>query len=103
MPWVRMSLMQPRRDRAAEVQQLLTELADYFAEQPGFIEGYTLQAKDGLVGRVTVWDSESAADHSAQTTHVMAIRSRLNPDVKEGSHQEHAFEGERFVPMTDKS
>jgi heme-degrading monooxygenase HmoA len=103
MPWVRMSLMQPKNGRTAEVQQLLGELADYFAEQDGFIEGYTLQAKDGLVGRVTVWDSESAADHSAQTDHVLAIRSRLNPAVEEGSHQEHAFEGDRFVRITDKS
>lgn len=101
MPYVRVSLMQPKAGRVAEVYAILSELAEYFAEQPGFIEGYKLQSKDGLVGRITVWESEAAADHSAQTTHVLSLRARLNPDVEEGSHEEHAFEGTRFAPMTD--
>ena len=103
MPWVRMSLMKPKTGRGAEVDQLLTELADYFAEQDGFLEGYLLRAKDGLVGRVTVWETEASADHSAQSNHVMSVRSRLNPDVEEGSHEEHAFEGMHFARMTEKS
>ena len=65
---------------------------------PGFIEGYRLQSNDSLVGRVTVWETEASADHTAQSTHVLALRSRLNPDVEAGSHQEHAFEGTRFAP-----
>ena len=103
MPWVRMSLMKPKAGRQAEVDQLLTELADFFAEQDGFLEGYILHAKDGLVGRVTIWETEASADHSAQSTHVLAVRSRLNPDVEEGSHEEHAFEGTYFGRMSDKS
>ena len=59
MPWVRVSLMKPKAGRQAEVDQLLTELADYFAEQDGFVEGYILHAKDGLVGRVTIWETEA--------------------------------------------
>lgn len=98
MPYVRVSLMQPKSGRQAEVTRLLGELADYFAQQPGFIEGYKLVSKDGLVGRVTVWDAEVAADQAAQTTHVLAVRSRLGADIEEGSHEEHAFEGERFTP-----
>ena len=103
MPWVRVSLMKPKAGRQAEVDQLLTELADYFAEQDGFVEGYILHAKDGLVGRVTIWETEASADHSAQSNHVLAVRSRLNPDVEDGSHEEHAFEGTHFARMTDKS
>ena len=103
MPWVRMSLMKPKAGRQAEVDQLMTELADYFAEQDGFLEGYVLHAKDGLVGRVTIWETEASADHSAQSNHVLAVRSRLNPDVEDGSHEERAFEGTYFAKMTDKS
>lgn len=103
MPYVRVSLMQPRSGHTDEVAEILKELADFFAEQAGFIEGYQLHSKDGLVGRVTVWESETAAEHSAQSNHVLALRSRLNPVVEEGSHEEHAFDGTRFVPMTSSS
>ncbi len=100
MPYVRVSLMQPKAGRHAQVSELAGELAEFFAKQPGFVEGYALHSTDALVGRVTVWDSEAAADAAAQSTHVLAVRSRLNNDVENGSHQEHAFEGTRFTPMT---
>lgn len=98
MPYVRVSLMQPKPGRHEEVGKLLAELAEFFAGQQGFVEGYRLHSKDELVGRVTVWDSEASADHAAQETHVLAIRSRLSADIEEGSHEEHAFEGTRFAP-----
>ncbi len=98
MSYVRVSLMQPRSGRLAEVKALLDELVGFFATQPGFIEGYGLYSTDALVGRVTVWDSEDSAEAAAQSTHVLALRSRLNTDVEEGSHQEHAFTGTRFAP-----
>ncbi len=100
MAYVRISLMQSKPGRQAEVKQLMDELADFFAKQPGFVDGYGLHSSDALVGRVTVWDSESAADAAAQSNHVLAVRSRLNTDVLDGSHQEHAFEGTRFAPAT---
>ena len=100
MSYVRVSLMQPRPGHDSGVNELLTELADSFAQQPGFIEGYQLHSKDALLGRVTVWESEASADHAAQSTHVLALRSRLNPEVEAGSHQEHAFEGTRFAPAS---
>ena len=98
MSYVRVSLMQPKSGRHAEAQQHLGELADFFAKQPGFIDGYNLHTSDALVGRVTMWDSEASADRAAQDTHVLAVRSRLNTVVEDGSHQEHAFEGTRFSP-----
>ncbi len=98
MAYVRVSLMQPKASRHAEVKELMDELAHFFAKQAGFLEGYGLYSSDALVGRVTVWDSEAAADAAAQSTHVLAVRSRLNNDVEAGSHQEHAFEGTRFAP-----
>ena len=100
MPYVRVSLMQPKANRHAEVKELLDDLAHYFAKQPGYVEGYGLYSSDALVGRVTVWDSEAGADAAAQSTHVLAVRSRLNTDVVEGSHQEHAFKGTHFAPAT---
>ena len=99
MPYVRVSLMQPKAGRHAVVKQSMDELAEFFAKQRGFIEGYGLHSENALVGRVTVWDSEAAADAAAQSTHVLSIRSRLNQDVIDGSHQEHAFEGTRFAPV----
>jgi quinol monooxygenase YgiN len=98
MPYIRVSLMQPKDGRADEVRSLLEDLANYFKIQPGFIEGYSLHSP-ALIGRVTVWDSDSAADAAAQSDHVLAVRSQLNADVIAGSHEEHAFEGVRFAPM----
>ena len=100
MPYVRVSLMQPKAGRHTEVRELLDDLAGFFAQQPGFIEGYGLHSSDSLVGRVTVWESADAADAAAQSNHVLAVRSRLNTDVEDGSHQEHAFEGTRFTPTS---
>jgi quinol monooxygenase YgiN len=103
MSYVRVSLMQPRSGRAAEVREHLDELADFFAKQAGFIEGYTLYSSDALVGRVTVWESEASADHAATSTHVLAVRSRLDAVIEPGSHQEHAFDGTRFAPSVAAS
>lgn len=96
MPYVRVSLMQPKTGRNDEVSALLDDLGAHFASQPGYLDGYGLHSNDGLVGRVTVWESASAADAAAQGDHVLAVRSRLNTDVVDGSHQEHAFEGKRY-------
>ncbi len=98
MSYVRVSLMQPKPGRHAEVKELLDDLAGFFAQQAGFIEGYGLYSSDALVGRVTVWEDERSADVAAQNNHVLSVRSRLNTDVEAGSHQEHAFEGTRFAP-----
>lgn len=98
MPYVRVSLMQAKPNRQDEVNSLLDDLGGFFAGQPGFIEGYGLHASDGLVGRITVWETAASADAAAQHDHVLAVRSRLNIDVVDGSHQEHAFEGKRFTP-----
>ncbi len=100
MSYVRVSLMQPKSGRHAEVKELLEDLAGYFAQQPGFVEGYGLYSSDALVGRVTVWENEQSAEAAAQSNHVLSVRSRLNTDVESGSHQEHAFEATHFTPSS---
>jgi len=87
--------MKPKTGEDVEVRRILDDLTAYFSRQPGYLGGYRIDAHDGtgLVGRITTWTDEAAADHAAQTDHVLAIRSQLNQVVEEGSHEERAFQG----------
>lgn len=93
MPYVRISLMIPKAREAAHAGQLLDAVAQHCEGQQGFIKGYRLEPDDnsGLIGRVTVWSDEHAADAVAQTDRMLALRSALNQVVRKGSHQEHGF------------
>lgn len=93
MPYIRISLMVPRRGREVEVGQLLDQIARACEGQPGFIRGYRLEPGDdsGLIGRVTVWADEHSTDALAMTDHMLALRSALNPAVRKGSHEERGF------------
>lgn len=100
MPYVRVSILKPKSGQATEVRRIMDELSSFFARQSGYATGYRIDAQDGtdLLGRVTVWNDEHAADLAAQTDHVLALRSALNPLVEGDSHEEHAFEGTHLPP-----
>jgi len=100
MPYIRVSIMKPKTGSDVEVRRILDDLAGYFANQPGYLGGFRIDSHDGtgLLGRITTWSDEAAADQAAQTDHVLAIRSQLNPVVEEGSHEEHAFQGTEIAP-----
>lgn len=95
MPYIRISLMRSKDASSTEAAGIVDNLIKYMASQPGYITGWRMTAQDGtgLLGRVTIWETETDADRAAQTDHVLALRSQLNPLVEEGSHEEHALEG----------
>ncbi len=94
MLYIRVSLMSPKEGCDREVAQIMDDLMAIYEQQPGFVHGHKLRSADGsrLIGRVTVWESEQAADAVAQATHVMARRSELQPLIEEDSHIERSFD-----------
>ncbi len=92
MAYVRVTVLTPREGSRDRVQQVQDQLLAFFAKQEGFIDGYRLLADD-RVGRVTIWDSVTLADATANNDHVLSLRSQLLPLVQKD--EELAFEGER--------
>ena len=94
MLYIRVSLMVPKEGCDREVAETMDDLVAFYDEQPGFVGGYKLRSADGnrYIGRVTVWQSEEAADAAAQTTHVLARRSELQPLIEQESHLERSFD-----------
>ncbi len=97
MAYVRISLMRPKRGQEQRLTDLIDQLAAYYRQQPGFLNGYRLSAlpgdTSGRLGRVGVWESAAAAERAAGTDHDLAMRSEVNMAVEDGSHEELAFEG----------
>lgn len=79
MYFVRVSLLVPGEHTAEEISRLQKDLLAFHAAQPGFVDGYYLEAADesGVVGRVTIWEGEEYAHRAASHDHVMAHRSSL--------------------------
>lgn len=99
MPYIRISLMQPKHGQEQHVQELLDELVRFYEKQPGYIQGFTLRPVDRArhIGRIGIWERDEDAIHAAQHDHDMALRSQLNMAIEEGSHEELSFEG---IPAT---
>lgn len=93
MFYIRVSLMHARPGKEQQVAVAMDDLVTFYMKQPGYIVGYKLSAADevGDVGRITVWESEAAAEAAAQTNHVMSKRSELMPLIEAGSHGERSF------------
>jgi hypothetical protein len=95
MPYIRISLMQPKMGQTEALNSLLDRLVSYYEQQPGYVTGFRLKNIDGSgrVGRLGVWVSEEDAERAANTDHDLALRSELNMVVDEDSHEEYSFEG----------
>lgn len=97
MPFVRVSYMVARPGQEALVAEQLQKLSAHYAGQPGYIQGYFLTAHEGgdprRMGRVGIWESESAAVDAAQTSTAMALRSELLRLLEDGSDVELTFDG----------
>jgi len=103
MPFVRLSLMTPRRGRAEKVEALLRELLEFQRQQDGFLAGYLLRPDphqgDGRIGRVAVWASEAHANRVAAMERDLALQSAIKLEVDETTHEEHSFEAVAFEPQ----
>ena len=95
MPYIRISLMEPKAGQEQRVIELLDEMIRFYEEQPGYLEGYRLQPVDRArhVGRFGVWESDEVAHHAAQHERDMALMSQLRMFIEEDSHEEFSFEG----------
>jgi hypothetical protein len=91
--YVRLSLVQARPGHEKAVGKIEDDLMAFFAEQPGYIHGYQIIGGDSeqRVGRLTLWESDQAADHAAQTAHVLAQRSELLMLIEGDVHVEDSW------------
>ena len=99
MSFVRVTYVVPREGQVDRVQEQLKKLSEYYATQPGYIEGYLLMphpmADPPAMGRFGAWESDRAAEDAAQAEHGMALRAELLRLIQEDSHLELTFNGER--------
>ena len=95
MSYVRISLMKPLARHDLEVTKLNLELVNLYRQQPGCISSQFIRATDdsGEVGRLSFWESESAADAAATGDHSMHLRSRVHLAVRRG-YQDRSFHTE---------
>ena len=77
--YIRLSLAAPPPDRLVEVRQYYEELVAYAAALPGFVMGWVVVPGfgDGEVGRLTVWETEAAANRAANDLHMMALHAQV--------------------------
>lgn len=92
--YVRLSLTVPKVGQESSVSEILNDLLDFYASQPGYIEGYSLTPQDTgtELGRLTLWQSERDAENTASNQHVMAQRAELLRFVEGDSHVERSFQ-----------
>jgi quinol monooxygenase YgiN len=92
MPYIRLSIMKPRRGEEARCEELLRKLDAAVSAHPGCQVTYLMRPHDdsGEIARLAIYDSEDAADSAANDTHIMALRSEIHLIVEPG-HIERAF------------
>ena len=78
MAYIRLSLATSLPDRRAEIRQYYQELVAYASSLPGFVTGWVVTGSgDGEIGRLTVWESEAAANRAANDPHLMALHAQI--------------------------
>ncbi len=92
MPYIRITLMRPLPGHEAEVHEMNRELAGYYRTQAGCLQSTAMRAADGSgqAARVSLWESEAAADAAASTERSLSLRSRLQQVVGR-DHQDLSF------------
>jgi quinol monooxygenase YgiN len=95
MSYVRLSIARPRRGQEKRLHEIQAEIARWTRTQPGCKESYLLHPHDdsGEIARMTIYESEEAAEKAAQQDHLMSLRSELNL-AAEGDHVERGFHAE---------
>lgn len=92
MPYIRLSIMRARPGEAERMEEFMRKLAALALEQEGCIESYTMKPHDdsGEIARLAIYRDESAAEQSANSAAVMALRSEIHL-LTEPGHIERAF------------
>lgn len=92
MPYIRLSIMKPRRGEEARCEELLRKLDEAAAAHAGCQVHYLMRPHDdsGEIARLAIYESEESAERTANDTHIMALRSEIHLLVEPG-HTERAF------------
>lgn len=79
MSYIRLTLATPPPERMAEVRRQYEEIVAYVSTFPGYVSGWVVAPGHGEdeVGRLTIWQSEAAANHAATDPHAMALHSQV--------------------------
>ncbi len=95
MTYVRLSIARPRHGQEERLHEIQAELARWARDQPGCRESYLLHPHDdsGEIARITIYESEDAAEEVAKHPHLMSLRSELNL-AAEPDHVERGFHAE---------
>ena len=93
MSYIRTSLMTPAQRREAEARGFNQELSAFYRAQEGRRDCFVITAADGSgeLGRLSVWDSEEAAERAANHQHSMSLRSQLHLSVQPGQAERSFF------------
>src|ERR1039457_2514509 len=78
MSYIRLSMAVPQSERAVEIRQQYERLLSYLADQPGFVSGWVVAGHgEGEIGRLSIWESEAAANRAATGSYVMALHAKV--------------------------
>ena len=92
MTYIRVSTMTPLTGREDEAGQVNQELVAFYGAQEGCVSCHFVKATDGSGehGRISIWDSERAANEAATQEVSLQLRSRLHLLVRRG-HLDRSF------------
>lgn len=92
MPYIRLSVMKPRPGEEQRMEDYMRKLRELVLQQPGCLESYLMKPHDdsGEIARLSIYTDEHAAEASANSTPVMALRSEIHL-LSEPGHIERAF------------
>ena len=92
MPYIRISIVTPRRGEEAATEAVMRKIVETVSEAEGCIESYLLKPHDdsGEVARLSIYTDEASAEHTATSDRMLALRSEINI-LSDGNHVERAF------------
>jgi quinol monooxygenase YgiN len=92
MPYIRISIARPNKGAEKRFEEVMRELTAAVTAQEGCQAAYVLKPHDesGEIARVTIYADEHAAEQSANSDRILALRSEMHRLCQTG-HTERAF------------
>ncbi|MCC6382129.1 MAG: antibiotic biosynthesis monooxygenase [Dehalococcoidia bacterium] len=92
MAYIRLSIAKARRGEEARLLEVMRRLCAISTESEGCLATYLLESSDGSgdIARISVYKDEASAEHVAQQSNVLALRSEQHLLCEPG-HTERAF------------
>ena len=72
--------------KRAQVERLLDQLEEHLSALPGYIMGFRFAGHEDAdqLGRISLWRTQQEADHAANLTHTLALRSDIHRLIDPG-------------------